>query len=62
LFILRRLSVVAIRATLNLKPGGNRDYYMCSLSSRCFLPQNIIFVANFMKVERMKKIRESQLS
>jgi hypothetical protein len=53
---------VAIRATLNLKPGGNRDYYMCSLSSRCFLLLNIIFIANFMKVERMKKIRESQLS
>lgn len=34
LFILRRLSIISIRAVLNLKRGGKRDFYMCSLSSR----------------------------
>ncbi|KAL5226507.1 hypothetical protein ABZP36_014772 [Zizania latifolia] len=34
LFILRRLSIVSIRAALNLRRGGKRDFYMCSLSSR----------------------------
>jgi len=34
LYILRRLSIVSIRAALNLKRGGKRDFYMCSLSSR----------------------------
>uniref|UniRef100_A0A1D1Z3K9 glutamate synthase (ferredoxin) n=1 Tax=Anthurium amnicola TaxID=1678845 RepID=A0A1D1Z3K9_9ARAE len=34
MYILRRLSMVAIRAALNLQHGGVRDFYICSLSSR----------------------------
>ncbi|GLT75157.1 hypothetical protein SLA2020_469030 [Shorea laevis] len=34
MYILRRLSMVAIRAALNLQHGGSRDFYICSLSSR----------------------------
>ncbi|KAF8380054.1 hypothetical protein HHK36_027524 [Tetracentron sinense] len=34
MYILRRVSMVAIRAALNLQHGGVRDFYMCSLSSR----------------------------
>jgi glutamate synthase (NADPH/NADH) len=34
LYILRRLSILSIRAALNLRRGGKRDFYMCSLSSR----------------------------
>lgn len=34
MYILRRLSMVAIRAALNLEHGGARDFYICSLSSR----------------------------
>ncbi|KAE8736401.1 Glutamate synthase 1 [Hibiscus syriacus] len=34
LYILRRVSMVAIRAALNLQHGGVRDFYICSLSSR----------------------------
>ncbi|XP_058206159.1 glutamate synthase 1 [NADH], chloroplastic-like isoform X2 [Rhododendron vialii] len=34
LYILRRLSMVAIRAALNLQHGGVKDFYICSLSSR----------------------------
>ncbi|KAA8533609.1 hypothetical protein F0562_030957 [Nyssa sinensis] len=34
MYILRRVSMVAIRAALNLQPGGVRDFYICSLSSR----------------------------
>ena len=52
---------MSIRAALNLKRGGERDFYMCSLSSRCFLLLNLIFTTNLMKVERLKKIREAQL-
>lgn len=29
--------MVAIRAALNLQPGGVKDFYICSLSSRFFL-------------------------
>lgn len=29
--------MVAIRAALNLEHGGARDFYICSLSSRCVL-------------------------
>ena len=36
LYILRRLSIISVRAALNIKRGGERDFYMCSLSSRCF--------------------------
>ncbi|KAG5533868.1 hypothetical protein RHGRI_027909 [Rhododendron griersonianum] len=34
LYKLRRISMVAIRAALNLQHGGVRDFYICSLSSR----------------------------
>ncbi|XP_039120689.1 LOW QUALITY PROTEIN: glutamate synthase 1 [NADH], chloroplastic [Dioscorea cayenensis subsp. rotundata] len=34
MYILRRVSMVAIRAALNLQHGGMRDFYICSLSSR----------------------------
>ncbi|XP_031391679.1 glutamate synthase 1 [NADH], chloroplastic isoform X1 [Punica granatum] len=34
MYMLRRLSMVAIRAALNLQHGGVRDFYICSLSSR----------------------------
>ncbi|TQD94589.1 hypothetical protein C1H46_019834 [Malus baccata] len=34
MYILRRLSMVAIRAALNLELGGAKDFYICSLSSR----------------------------
>ncbi|XP_047324455.1 glutamate synthase 1 [NADH], chloroplastic-like isoform X2 [Impatiens glandulifera] len=34
LYILRRVSMVAIRAALNLQHGGTKDFYICSLSSR----------------------------
>eukprot|EP00267_Zea_mays_P054222 XP_020407444.1 glutamate synthase 1 [NADH], chloroplastic-like [Zea mays] len=34
LYILRRLSITSVRASLNIKRGGERDFYMCSLSSR----------------------------
>jgi len=34
LYILRRLSIISVRAALNIKRGGERDFYMCSLSSR----------------------------
>ena len=38
LYILRRLSIRSIRAALDIRRGGERDFYMCSLSSRCFPP------------------------
>ncbi|KAM7499761.1 hypothetical protein LguiA_024175 [Lonicera macranthoides] len=34
MYILRRVSMVAIRAALNLQHGGVRDFYICSLSTR----------------------------
>ncbi|CAL9116276.1 unnamed protein product [Musa textilis] len=34
MYILRRISMVAIRDALNLQYGGARDFYICSLSSR----------------------------
>ncbi|VFQ67556.1 unnamed protein product [Cuscuta campestris] len=34
MYILRRVSMVAIRAALNLQHGGYKDFYICSLSSR----------------------------
>ncbi|GLJ36844.1 hypothetical protein SUGI_0743640 [Cryptomeria japonica] len=34
MYVLRRTSMVAIRAALNLQHGGVRDFYICSLSSR----------------------------
>ncbi|KAJ0971718.1 hypothetical protein J5N97_019677 [Dioscorea zingiberensis] len=34
MYVLRRVSMVAIRAALNLQHGGVRDFYICSLSSR----------------------------
>ncbi|KAH7854688.1 hypothetical protein Vadar_016798 [Vaccinium darrowii] len=34
LYILRRVSMVSIRAALNIQHGGLRDFYICSLSSR----------------------------
>ncbi|KAL6123089.1 hypothetical protein ACLB2K_075612 [Fragaria x ananassa] len=34
MYILRRVSMVAIRAALNLQHGGAKDFYICSLSSR----------------------------
>ncbi|XP_042448324.1 glutamate synthase 1 [NADH], chloroplastic-like isoform X1 [Zingiber officinale] len=34
MYILRRISMVAIRAALNLQHGGAKDFYICSLSSR----------------------------
>ncbi|KAJ6822472.1 glutamate synthase 1 [NADH], chloroplastic isoform X1 [Iris pallida] len=34
MYILRRVSMVAIRAALNLQHGGVKDFYICSLSSR----------------------------
>jgi hypothetical protein len=47
LFILRRLSIVSIQAALDLKRGGNKYFYMCSLSSRCFLLLKLIFQYKF---------------
>lgn len=43
MYILRRLSMVAIRAALNLEHGGARDFYICSLSSRCLLDSRHIY-------------------
>lgn len=34
MYILRRVSMVSIRAALNLEHGGAKDFYICSLSSR----------------------------
>ncbi|GLT59237.1 hypothetical protein SLA2020_320680 [Shorea laevis] len=34
MYILRRISMVAVQAALNLQHGGSRDFYICSLSSR----------------------------
>ncbi|KAK1582905.1 hypothetical protein Q3G72_019463 [Acer saccharum] len=34
MYILRRVSMVNIRAALNLQYGGVKDFYICSLSSR----------------------------
>ncbi|KAG6715319.1 hypothetical protein I3842_05G244300 [Carya illinoinensis] len=34
MYILRRVSMVAIRAALNLEHGGAKDFYICSLSAR----------------------------
>ncbi|CAA7030919.1 unnamed protein product [Microthlaspi erraticum] len=34
MYILRRVSMVAIRAALNLEHGAMKDFYICSLSSR----------------------------
>ncbi|KAF8042872.1 hypothetical protein BT93_A1255 [Corymbia citriodora subsp. variegata] len=34
MYILRRVSMVAIRAALNLQHGSAKDFYICSLSSR----------------------------
>ncbi|XP_073007350.1 glutamate synthase 1 [NADH], chloroplastic isoform X1 [Typha latifolia] len=34
MYILRRVSMVAIRATLNMQHGASKDFYICSLSSR----------------------------
>lgn len=42
---------MSIRAALNLKRGGERDFYMCSLSSRYLLFLNIIFTTKLMEVE-----------
>lgn len=36
--------MVAIRASLNLEHGGARDFYICSLSSRCLFQIAAIFV------------------
>ncbi|AQK83211.1 Glutamate synthase 1 [NADH] chloroplastic [Zea mays] len=41
LYILRRLSIISVRASLNIKRGGERDFYMCSLSSRYMLARNL---------------------
>lgn len=44
MYILRRVSMVAIRAALNLQHGGAKDFYICSLSSRfVFLISSILF-------------------
>ncbi|CAN6444676.1 unnamed protein product [Victoria cruziana] len=34
MYILRRVSMVAIRAALNMQHGAQKDFYICSLSSR----------------------------
>jgi hypothetical protein len=34
MYILRKISMVAIRAALNLQHGASKDFYICSLSSR----------------------------
>ncbi|CAH9140885.1 unnamed protein product [Cuscuta epithymum] len=34
MYILRRVSMLAIRASLNLQHGDHKDFYICSLSSR----------------------------
>ena len=34
MYILRKISMVAIRAALNLQHGAPKDFYICSLSSR----------------------------
>lgn len=34
MYVLRKTSMVAIRAALNLQYGGAKDFYICSLSSR----------------------------
>lgn len=41
--------MVSIRAALNLEHGGARDFYICSLSSRCVLQISaILFKSNIM--------------
>jgi hypothetical protein len=35
MYVLRKTSMVAIRAALNLQYGASKDFYICSLSSRC---------------------------
>jgi glutamate synthase (NADPH/NADH) len=34
MYILRKTSMIAIRAALNLQYGASKDFYICSLSSR----------------------------
>lgn len=36
MYILRKTSMLAIRAVLNLKRGASKDFYICSLSSRYY--------------------------
>lgn len=48
MYILRRVSMVAIRAALNLQYGGAKDFYICSLSSRfVFFISFILFAGKF---------------
>lgn len=44
--------MVAIRAALNLQHGGSRDFYICSLSSRC-VQKNAVFVLIISFVQKL---------
>lgn len=44
MYILRRVSMVAIRAALNLEHGGAKDFYICSLSARYIFQKATLFV------------------
>lgn len=46
MYILRRVSMVAIRAALNLQYGGVKDFYICSLSSR-FVCHKVLYLGLF---------------
>lgn len=36
--------MAAIRAALNLEHGGAKDFYICSLSSRCVFQTAVVLV------------------
>lgn len=36
--------MVSIRAALNLEHGGAKDFYICSLSSRCVMQKAMLFI------------------
>ena len=54
MYILRRLSIKSIREALGLQRGGTKDFYMCSLSSRFFLPPYSCFGFSCLKAEMIK--------
>ncbi|XP_024516179.1 glutamate synthase 1 [NADH], chloroplastic isoform X1 [Selaginella moellendorffii] len=55
MYILRKLSMVAIRAALNLQHGAVRDFYICSLSSR-----TVVYKGQ-LKPDQLKKYYASDL-
>lgn len=42
MYILRKTSMIAIRAALNLEYGASKDFYICSLSSRYSLVARVV--------------------